>query len=146
MRRSEALAPLSRDHHHALTQAMKLKRATAAGTEDLVRGLLTFWDQHGARHFQVEEEVLLPAYARHADPEHAAVVRVLVDHVWIRSRIDRLRGGDEWTPDRLRELGERLDAHVRHEERVLFPLIEGAMPEQEIDELADSVLRAERTR
>ncbi|HSJ18100.1 MAG TPA: hemerythrin domain-containing protein [Solirubrobacterales bacterium] len=144
MRRTEALAPLSRDHHQALAQALKLKRATPAEAADIARGLLTFWDHHGARHFQVEEEVLLPAYARYADPEQDAVVRVLVDHVWIRSRIDRLRGADEPSPRHLRELGERLDAHVRHEERVLFPLIEDAMPEPEIDELAASVERAER--
>lgn len=146
MRRSEALAPLSRDHHRALVEAMRLKRATPMDVADVTRDLLTFWDEHGSRHFRVEEEVLLPAYARHADPEHDAVTRVLVDHVWIRSRIDRLRHDGERSADELHELGERLEAHVRHEERVLFPLIEDAMPEPEARALAASVEWAERAR
>jgi iron-sulfur cluster repair protein YtfE (RIC family) len=32
----------------------------------------------------------------------------------------------------LHQLGERLERHIRHEERVLFPLIEEALPDDEL--------------
>lgn len=41
-------------------------------------------------------------------------------------------------PELLHDLGERLERHIRHEERVLFPMIEEALPDHE---LAD-VMRA----
>jgi hypothetical protein len=44
---------------------------------------------HGVRHFRIEEEILLPALATGGDPSDEAVVRVLVDCVWIRERMER---------------------------------------------------------
>jgi hypothetical protein len=51
------------------------------------------------------------------------VVTVLTDHVWIRERMARLAAG-ELDLAGVHGLGQRLAAHVRHKERVLFPLIE----------------------
>ncbi|HEX6117037.1 MAG TPA: hemerythrin domain-containing protein [Solirubrobacterales bacterium] len=141
MKRDPALTPLSRDHHQALTQALRLRRAEAADAAEVVDGMLEYWSAHGAHHFRVEEEVLLPPFARHHDPGDERVVRVLVDHVWIRERVGRL--GPDSGPDELHELGERLDAHVRHEERVLFPLIESTLPADELERLAADIAAAE---
>ena len=58
MKRSDELAPLSRDHHQALFVAMKLKRAEADGAE----AFLGFIAAHGGDHFRIEEEILLPAW------------------------------------------------------------------------------------
>jgi len=38
--------------------------------------------------------------------------------------------------ERIRALGERFDEHIRLEERVVFPLIEAAVPAEELVELA----------
>lgn len=89
-----------------------------------------------------EEEVLLPAYARHAEPDEPAVVRVLVEHVDLRRRAQDLAGGAEWDVAELRELGDRLEGHIRHEERVLLPMIEEALPAEELERLAAAVERA----
>jgi iron-sulfur cluster repair protein YtfE (RIC family) len=136
MKRSEALAQLSRDHHQALVVAQRLRRAdpeTAAAARD---AFLDFWATEGRQHFRDEEEILLPAFARHESPAHEAVVRVLTDHVDLRRRAGDLAGDSAASPDDLRELGERLNAHVRHEERVLFPMIEAALSTDELVELA----------
>jgi hemerythrin-like domain-containing protein len=145
MKRDEALAPLSRDHHQALFQALRLKRAAEPDAGEAVRGLIEFFDGHGALHFRVEEEVLLPWFVREggADPADAAIVRVLTDHVWIRARIQKLREADGFHLDDVRELGERLDQHVRHEERVLFPLIEGTLPADDLAALGEAIAAAE---
>ena len=145
MKRDEALAPLSRDHHQALYQALQLKRAEDATAEQALRGMIEFFDAHGALHFRVEEEVLLPRFVRDggADPTGAAIARVLTDHVWIRARPAGLREAGEPSLEELHELGERLDAHVRHEERVLFPEIEKALSPEQLLELGRAVEAAE---
>ena len=142
MKRSESLTTLSRDHHKALYQAMRLRRA---GEDDLaeIRGeALEFWSSHGALHFRIEEELLLPGFARHADPDQEAVIRVLLDHVWLRQRFAAL-GEGRLDLAATRELGERLGRHVRHEERVLFPLIESALPDEELAALGRAIAAAE---
>jgi hypothetical protein len=126
-RRSAELVPLSHDHHQALAQAIVLKRATSANADEAWRGFLAFWQAEGAEHFAKEEVDLLPAYARVADPAHPAVLRMLLEHVLLRARIAELDASPERDPVALNELGAWLDLHVRHEERVLFPLIEDAL-------------------
>jgi iron-sulfur cluster repair protein YtfE (RIC family) len=143
MKRSEALAPLSRDHHQGLFVALQLKRADADTALEARQAFLAFFEQDGARHFRVEEEVLLPAHARHTSPDNPAIVRVLVEHVDLRRRALDQAGGGEPDAAELRELGERLEGHIRHEERVLFPLIEETMPKDELEALAAAVERAE---
>lgn len=46
-------------------------------------------------------------------------------------------------PATLRELGERLEHHIRSEERVLFPMIEEALPVDELERLGAAFARAE---
>ena len=143
MKRSEALAPLSRDHHHGLFVAQKLKRATADTEEEARAAFLDFFETEGGRHFRVEEGVLLPAFARYGDPDEPALVQVLVDHVDLRRRAQDLAQSARPSLDELHELGARLERHIRHEERVLFPMIEDALPADELEDLAAAVERAE---
>jgi iron-sulfur cluster repair protein YtfE (RIC family) len=132
MKRSEALAPLSRQHHQGLAVALKLKRADARAAAEARAAFLEFWESEGREHFRLEEEILLPAYARYGEADHPAVVRVLVEHVDLRRRGQDIAATPEAAPEVLRELGERLERHIRHEERVLFPRIEAALPDAEL--------------
>jgi hemerythrin-like domain-containing protein len=145
MKRAEALQQLSRDHHRALEIALKLRRATPEDAELVRAGFLEFWDEHGALHFRVEEDVLLPASAHRVDPAAPAVVRVLTDHVEIRRWASDLYEAERPDPDQLHALGEALNDHVRQEERVLFPLIEEALSEAELERLTQRVEEAERS-
>jgi hemerythrin-like domain-containing protein len=144
MERSDALTPLSRDHHHGLFVAMKLKRADRESAGAAKEEFLKFWHREGWRHFRIEEEVLLPAYARHAPATEEAVVRVLTDHVDLRRGGADLEADVEPSLESLREFGGRLEAHIRHEERVLFPRIEAALPDEELARLGAELERAER--
>lgn len=139
MRRSEALALLSRDHHQALFVAQKLRRADAENAAAERLRFLEYWETHGRHHFQLEEEVLLPAYAMHGDARHPLILRVLGDHVQIRAAAVQVARRAEVTPDVLEELGEALSEHVRLEERELFPLIESSMPADELLTLAQAL-------
>jgi iron-sulfur cluster repair protein YtfE (RIC family) len=136
MRRSAALASLSRDHHEALVLAQKLRRATPATVTTSRESFLAYWQAHGQNHFRLEEEILFPAYAAHGDPHHVLIARALCDHVGIRHHAQALAGAAEPTLDALHELGHQLAAHVRLEERQVFPLIEQAVPSDELAVLA----------
>jgi hypothetical protein len=143
MRRSNALVRLSRDHHEALVAAQRLRRATPATAADVREQFLAFWDRHGARHFRVEEEVLLPAFAAWGDAHDPLVARTLCDHVAIRAAVDGVRSTPASAPGDLARLGELLAAHVRMEERQLFALIEREVPPPELDAIAQAVEQAE---
>ena len=145
MRRSEFLQALSREHHQGLYVALQLIRATPDTQEEARRAFLEFWRTEGRQHFRIEEEILLPAYARHRPVDEPAVVRVLTDHIELRRLATDV--GDEQTAsvDRLHELGSKLQRHIRHEERTLFPAIERALPDGERQQLADELERAERS-
>lgn len=142
MKRSEALAILSRDHHQALVVAQKLTRADADTAAAARARFLAYWIPDGRRHFQLEEELLLPAYAAYGDAHHPLVLRVLGDHVAIRAHAKRLGAQPDAAPDALHELGTSLAAHVRLEERELFGMIEDAMPADELLALAHALERA----
>jgi hemerythrin-like domain-containing protein len=140
VKRSPALQPLSRDHHQALVAAQRLRRAESVA--EAAAEFLEFWDDHGQRHFQVEEEVLLPIWAEHGAHDHPTVARVLTDHVAIRREAARIRGKEAGLDD-LQALGERLNDHVRFEEEELFPLIERTLDEPAQQRLAREVMTAE---
>jgi hemerythrin-like domain-containing protein len=143
MKRSHALAPLSRDHHVGLVAAQKLGRATAETLASAREDFLAFWRSDGQRHFRIEEEVLLPRLVRHGEARHEAVVRVLIEHVDIREAALRLEEDNAPPVEDLHALGALLNGHIRHEERTLFPLIEKALSEEELVDLAAVVERAE---
>lgn len=142
MRRSEALKLLSHDHHQGLYVALQLKRAEADTAADARRAFLDFHAREAA-HFRAEEEFLLPAFARHCEPDDPAIVRVLVEHVDLRRRGQDLATVPDPDLTQLHELGKRLESHIRHEERELFPRIEDALSPGELEELGAALKAAE---
>jgi len=143
MKRSEALRTLSHQHHQGLFAALQLKRADRETAADAREAFIDFFEREGARHFRIEEELLLPAFARHAGCDEPAIVRVLTEHVELRRRGQDLEAEADPDEGALRELGERLERHIRFEERVLFPMIEEALPPDELERLAAAIERAE---
>ena len=140
MKRSAALTPLSHDHHQALAVALRLRQATLA--EDAVADFEQFWRGHGQAHFQIEEEVLLPIWARLGNADSGHVARIANEHLEIRVLALEIESKPALLST-LRRLGERLQAHVRYEERELFPLIEADLDEDALATLAAAVEEAE---
>jgi hemerythrin-like domain-containing protein len=143
MKRTQELAPLSRDHHKALYAALRLRRADRGSAGDAVEGFLRFWADHGQRHFEIEERLLLPGFVGGGgNPRHELVARTLTEHVEIRSRA-RVLQADSSLAD-LHKLGDLLSAHVRLEEDELFPLIERTLDAAHLAELGSEIEAAER--
>ena len=127
MKRHRSLVPLSHDHHKALVQGRRLQRVgedSDAGT--VARAFLRFFARETVRHFREEEELLFPA-VRDCPAAREPLTQALLEHERLYALTKLLREAvDSRRPITpiMRELGELLVAHVRHEERVLFPLIE----------------------
>jgi iron-sulfur cluster repair protein YtfE (RIC family) len=146
MKRDPSLTRLSHDHQHGLAAALQLRRATADTALAAKSEFRSFWEAEGQGHFRAEEEILLPAAARHVPAAHEAMVRVLVEHVELRRRAADLMLTPVPELDDLHALGDHLHQHIRYEERILFPLIEDALPDAELGELADCLERADPRR
>ncbi len=152
MKRHPGLHALSQHHHFALIQSLFIRRARQqpaarrpVAFRRMAEKFLRFWRKNGRVHFREEEEVLLPAYARHVPIERDAdVLRMLADHAAIRARIEALRellaAGDS-VEAALAELGRLLNDHVRLEENRIFPRIEKTLSEQELAALGKRLTR-----
>jgi len=138
MKRSQALVPLGHDHHRALEAALRLRRATAETLAEDLSYFREFWVGHAQRrHFEIEEELLLPAITGDEGWD-AMADRVRREHGQIREWADTAA-----SVDHAHALGALLNDHVRFEERELFELLESRL---EPDELAHLGRRIEAAR
>jgi len=123
MKRSDELIPLSHDHHQALYVAKLLRDAESV---DVSTVFIEFWSSHGAAHFRIEEEVLLPFSGLAGPTEDEDVGRMLDEHLDLRRQAREVVDGKATVED-LKQLGSALFDHVRFEERQLFPRIESTL-------------------
>ena len=124
MKRHATLIPLSHDHHHALVEARRLRRAADRDDDPgpVAAAFADFFAAVSVPHFRDEEERLFPLVSS-VDEARPLVVEALLDHQRLHALVAELRRSADVRPA-MRELGELLEAHVRREERELFPLIE----------------------
>lgn len=123
---------------------MLLRRATDATASGTRQAFLDFWRHECSAHFRVEEEVLFPVHAEYAGEHDVLLRRALDDHVEIRRRADELAATEGPSGRQLNELGETLAAHVRLEERELFPAIERTLPPERLAAVGAALAEAER--
>lgn len=141
MKRSPELTPLSHSHHKGLFTAKQLR--DAENLDAAAAALLEYWEAHGEGHFAIEEQVLLPAWLEldpNADVELAE--RVAAEHLELRVMVRRARRGDV-SLEELRSCGDEISAHIRFEERELFPIIEAALSDADLKELGAELEEAE---
>jgi hypothetical protein len=127
MKRSPALTPLSRDHHHALSLAMQAgKAARSAGQaqwQQAADHIRLHYQQTLQAHFAEEERALLPALAQAG--KTALVQRTLDEHAHLHQLMQH---AELASPAILQAFADAMTAHVRFEERELFALAE-SLPE-----------------
>lgn len=139
MKRHESLKPLSREHHDGLILAQLIKKNAPAyrglpqSVEEKLKYARQFYQYDIIRHFEKEEQMLqkikplsemLSAVADEIETEHRKL------HELFSSL--SLPGNKE---DQLNEVGVMLEAHIRKEERELFPLIERHCSAELLEEL-----------
>jgi hemerythrin-like domain-containing protein len=121
MKRSPALQPLSREHHAALKLAKACERAVAAGqVGETCRRVVAAFAHELEPHFHVEESELLPLLT--GAEKRVLAERTLAEHAELRALAGELR--QRCGAEILQRFGRSIAAHVRFEERELFPALE----------------------
>lgn len=132
MKRHESIVALSREHHFGLLFCWKIRQGLKmhVPAERIQRYVKYFWDNHLQGHFKLEETILFPLLLRDNLVEQA-----ISEHEHIRQLVKTTISVEPVKPDQLITLADILDAHVRFEERTLFPYLEKELPENKLSEL-----------
>lgn len=143
MKRHPDLREFSDEHHRGLVQASRLRKAASGEGEapaEVAKAFLEFWQKEDSLHLRKEEEVLLPVMVRNGvDLDREPVARMLTQHARLRSLATEVSDQvvrEQIGTETLRDLGETLEAHIRMEERELFPMIEEVLPESALEEVS----------
>ncbi|MBU3822482.1 hemerythrin domain-containing protein [Flavobacteriaceae bacterium XHP0103] len=136
LKRHKALQPLSREHHHGLLLAWKIRSGLNKNIaiERIKAYTDWFFKTHLIPHFEMEEKHIFTLLGNDND----LVKKALSEH----KRLAMLFNQTEDTKKNLSLIEEELEQHIRFEERVLFPEIQKiATPDQfaEIEEIHQSI-------
>ena len=130
IKRDELLAPLSREHHHGLLLCWKIRTGFRKNipVERIQSYAEWFYRTHLLDHFEVEEKYVFSVLGN----EHDLVKRALKEHRQLRRLFDGVH-------DEQKNLGlieEKLDAHIRFEERILFNEIQAIASAADLEEIS----------
>ncbi len=143
MLRDKNLIPLSHQHQHALALCVRLSRAVQAGDVDLAAWqaeIGQLYQHEVALHFAAEEKEVFPHAARVAGLQ-ALVGELLVEHTVLRDSFSLAMTGG-LGQSALAELGEKLAAHIRKEERQLFEAMQQNIDAEEMAAIGAALERA----
>jgi len=136
MKRHESLAPLSREHHTALILAQILKKGAPAykglptETAEKIMYAKNIFHSSLQEHFRKEELLIDKVGHFHPDIEKLGK-EIYLEHAQLTRSFLNL-GISADIEDSMDILGHTLEAHIRKEERILFPLIQEYCPENEL--------------
>jgi iron-sulfur cluster repair protein YtfE (RIC family) len=146
--RHPSLVPLSHDHHHGLSLALRCRKQAlgqmkplgAAGLRERADEVLGFYNGNLLAHFRAEEEVLFPSL-RTVSPSSELLITVLIDdHRAIGRFVEQLRTASGLARA-LFELGDLLERHIRKEERELFPIFEREIDAAQAEAIGSEIKR-----
>ncbi|HSB12779.1 MAG TPA: hemerythrin domain-containing protein [Blastocatellia bacterium] len=129
-RRHDSVIPLSREHQYALLLCLRIHRGLVEHGADInwlqvkAGHAVRFFESELVTHFQAEEEFLFPAMLELSDAA-GIVAELLAEHEEMRRLVDQLRKTELTSlAHTLKEFADTLEAHIRKEERELFPIYE----------------------
>ena len=129
LKRHPALQPLSKEHHFALLLCWKIRRGLERqiDPERIGRYVKEMWAHQLEPHFAIEEEYVFAIL----EEDHKLVQEAIGQH---RS-LKRLILQDSFTEKSLNRIEETLEAHIRLEERQLFPLVQKAASKEQLERI-----------
>ncbi len=147
-KRHPSLVPLSREHHHGLLLAFRLKhglpktRQPHDSPQEQAVDTVRFFRESLIPHFAAEADILFPAI-RAIQPQASTLLDQLIqEHATMRELVNDI---DQQLPDgpQLTELlasfGALLERHIRSEERELFPMYEAHVSEAEATRIEHAI-------
>lgn len=142
MLRDKNLIPLSHQHQHALALCVRIDRAAPIAEAELpawLEEIGQIFQNEIQFHFAAEESVLFPAARKF--PELGELMADLhTDHDWLRAQFGQAMVA--MNSKELHTLAERLSAHIRKEERLLFERLQQLMSAEEIADIGAKLEKA----
>ena len=132
LKRHRSLQPLSREHHFSLLLCWKIRKGLEKGVEipRMEKYLKTVWDKQIAEHFQIEEDYVFPVLP----DDHPGVQKAIREHKTLK----RLFSTKKYSIKTLNRIEETMEAHIRFEERELFPEAQKVATEEEWERLEEA--------
>lgn len=129
LKRDVNIQPLSKDHHFTLLFCWKIRTGIRNKIEpERIRKYVEyFWNADMKTHFREEEEILF------APVQDEMVQQALDDHIQIAHDVNHVEAAsDAAVEEALNTLADRVEAHVRYEERELFPHLERVLTSDQL--------------
>jgi len=135
MKRNINLQELSKDHHHGLLFAWKIRQGlkNQASFFRIKDYILYFFNNSLLSHFKEEETVILPFLADENDLKQ----KVIKDHRSLEAMVSKISVREE--AEDLLQLAELLEQHIRFEERSLFPFLQQQLTDVELDKIGSQI-------
>jgi len=147
MKRGEELKPLSWDHHHGLVFAFRLKRGIQKGATNGVMAdyVLHAWNGTLQHHFEKEEEFLVEPLKKYAENGKELITRLKKEHAFFHKLIETIGQRGKNLPSLIQDFAVALEAHIRFEERDLFPAVEKSIPPKLLQKIGHSLHELHQT-
>ena len=140
LKRDVNIQPLSKDHHFTLLFCWKIRTGIRNKIEpERIRKYVEyFWYADMKTHFREEEEILFA-------PLHDEMVQqALDDHIQIAQDVTRVLSSTGAEAEAaLNTLADRVEAHVRYEERELFPHLERVLTSDQLAAIGTALAKEE---
>ncbi|MEU2390823.1 hemerythrin domain-containing protein [Streptomyces sp. NPDC007369] len=140
----DAVKELTADHDEVKDFFAQLRTTTEGERRRQMADLLTI---ELVRHSVAEEQYLYPAVRKHLDGGDRIADKEIADHSRVEEMLKRLEELDPAGPEFDRcvdELSIEVLAHIKDEEENLFPALRHNCPQQDLDDLGDSIRRAKK--
>lgn len=132
IKRHPALQPLSRDHHFGLLLCWKIREGFRMNVEPkrIKDYAQWFWKAHLQVHFNEEEE----AFVSILGEDEPLMQQLYAEHKELNTLFSF---PDENWESTFGEIEEKLKAHIRFEERVLFQKIQSVATEEQLKKVEE---------
>lgn len=133
MKRIKELETLSWEHHDGLVVAFRLQKGlqNKADLQIMKNYLLETWENALTHHFWQEEETLVTTLQNNSAGRDL-LKQMKEQHTFFHNLIEKLRKQQGDVGEMLASFADRLNSHIRFEERQLFPFIEQNASQQEL--------------
>jgi hemerythrin-like domain-containing protein len=140
IKRNKHILQLSKDHHFTLLFCWKIRQGVKKqiDPERIKKYVQYFWQEHIQTHFREEEEILFKPV------EDDKVQKALNDHQAIKNQVTEvLQLPNDISTEALLMLADMVDAHIRYEERALFPHLETVLTENQLELIGEQLDKQE---
>lgn len=133
IKRHPSIIELSRDHHFGLLFCWKIKEGLQKNisVERINKYISFFWDNHLSSHFLEEEALLFNKV------EDSLCDKAMEEHKMIKDQISSLLTNKNNGQHDYIALADLINAHIRFEERVLFPHLEVLLSDEQLNEIGE---------